>query len=85
MSTPMFIVSGIILFTMCCLLIVFLKPVRSLLKLFLHTALGWAGLYIWNICVPYTFGINIASATIVGILGVPGVLLLAIVKWMFLS
>ncbi len=84
MSTPMFILSVIIFFAICCFLTVLLKPVRSLVMLLLHTALGWAGLYIWNIFIPCTFGINIASATIVGILGVPGVLLLCFVKWIFL-
>lgn len=83
MSTSMLIISALCLLAVCCFLVIFVKPFRSLCSLFLHTALGWAGLYIWNMLIPYTFGINIASATIVGILGVPGVLLLILTKWIF--
>lgn len=84
MTTPVFIVSSVIFCAICCLLIILLKPIRNLCKLFLHTALGWAGLYIWNLFIPFTFSINIASATIVGILGVPGILLLTILKQIFI-
>lgn len=66
--------------------VIFKKAVKGLLFLFLHTGLGWAGLYIFNYVFSFSafsIGINIASATICGILGLPGLLLLAIVKLIY--
>lgn len=58
-----------------------LKPVRKFCLLLLHSAAGWVGLYIWNYILPgYFLAINIASASIVGILGVPGLLLMLLIK-----
>ena len=78
-------------FALClvCAVIFFLfalifKPIRGVLKLFLHSAAGWVGLYIFNYVFAFanlTIGINIASATIVGILGVPGLILMVLAKW----
>ncbi len=85
MTAPLFfaIIASILLL---CLAFFFIKPLRGLLMLMSHTALGWVGLYILNFALAFShfsIGINIASASIVGILGVPGVVLLALVKFLF--
>lgn len=64
----------------------FKKPVFTVLKLLLHSAFGWAGLYIFNkifAAFSFSIGINIASATIAGVLGLPGVLMMVIVKLIY--
>ena len=64
----------------------FIKPLRGLLLLMLRTAFGWAALYILNLSLAFggvSIGMNIASASIVGILGVPGAVLLLLVKFLF--
>lgn len=71
-----------------CVLIFFLfallfRPIRGVFKLFLHSAVGWVGLYIFNYVFAFahfTIGINIASATILGVLGVPGLILMVLTK-----
>ena len=66
------------------LLAILFQSVRGFLKLLLHSAAGWVGLYIWNSLVPSLFiGINIASASIAGILGLPGLLLMILLKLIF--
>lgn len=68
------------------LVVLFFKQLKGIFLLFLNTALGWAGLYIFNLLfasVGFSIGINIASASIVGVFGVPGVLLLAILKFIY--
>ena len=69
-----------------CLAFFFMKPLRGLCVLMLRSALGWAGLYILNFLLAFSgfsFGINIASASIVGILGLPGLVLLGLLKFLF--
>lgn len=68
------------------LAILFIKPVKSLFILIMHSAVGWAALYIFNkifAFASFSIGINIASSTIAGVLGLPGVVLLALVKLIY--
>ncbi len=86
MSTPVLlscIAAGIVLLIV---LAIFIKPVKTLFSLVMHSAVGWAALYIFNKIFAFSaffIGINIASATIAGILGLPGILLLALVKLIY--
>ncbi len=86
MNTPVLIACGTAVAIAVLLSIFFFKPVKALLGLLLHTAIGWAGLYIFNrifaFCA-FSIGINIASSSIAGILGLPGVALMAIVKLIY--
>jgi len=64
----------------------FFKQVKGFILLVLNTALGWAGLYIFNLLFAFSgfsIGINIASASIAGVLGIPGVLLMAVLKFIY--
>ncbi len=77
------IISGVLLIFAVLFLVLALlfQPIRGIFKLLLHTAAGWVGLYIWNSLVPSLFiGINIASASIAGILGLPGLVLMILIK-----
>lgn len=68
------------------LFVLFFKQLKGFILLVLNTAFGWAGLYIFNLIFANTslfIGINIASASIAGILGIPGVLMMAILKFIY--
>lgn len=68
------------------LIVLFFKQLKGFLLLILNTVFGWAGLYILNSLLASTgffIGINIASASIAGVLGIPGVLLMAILKFIY--
>ncbi len=83
MTTPVIIACSFAVLLCIFLGALFLKPVKSLLGLFVSSALGWAGLYIFNqIFATFSFsiGINIASASITGVLGLPGLVLLCLTK-----
>lgn len=66
--------------------VLFFKQLKGFFSLVLNTALGWAGLYIFNSLLSSAgifIGINIASASIVGVLGIPGLVLLVILKFIY--
>lgn len=68
------------------LIVLFFNQLKGVLLLILNTVFGWAGLYIFNLLfsfVGFSIGINIASASIAGVLGIPGVLLMAVLKFIY--
>lgn len=84
MNTHILIAVAIILALLCILSVLFFKQLKGIFILLMNTALGWAGLYIFNLIFPaFTIGINIASASVAGILGLPGLLLLVILKLIY--
>ena len=86
MNTSVLIVGGIVLVAMFILLNMLFRPVRAVFALILNTILGWAGLYIFNFLVSplgLVIGINLVSATTVGVLGIPGLILLIILKLIY--
>lgn len=68
------------------LLRVFAKPLAFVVRLLLNTVLGFLALGGINLLTPY-IGVHIPlhflSALTVGILGVPGLLLLLVFQWIF--
>lgn len=72
----------------CCILIyifgrIFILPLKSILKLLLNSILGGALIYIINLIggfFGFTIGLNLFTSIFVGILGVPGAVLLIILK-----
>ncbi|MBQ4087558.1 MAG: pro-sigmaK processing inhibitor BofA family protein [Clostridia bacterium] len=83
MNTVLFVIAAVSLLVLL-MLSFMLRSVRRLWLLFLHSAAGWVGLYIWNSLFPaLMLGINIASATILGILGIPGLFLMLAAKLLF--
>jgi len=66
------------------LLRVFQTPLKLALKLLFNTILGFAALWVLNLTTAYTglsLGLNLWNALTIGILGLPGFVLLLLVQW----
>ncbi|MBQ3378981.1 MAG: pro-sigmaK processing inhibitor BofA family protein [Clostridia bacterium] len=64
---------------------VFLKPIKFILKILLNSAAGLLILFIINFFganAGMTIGINWLTGLICGVLGVPGVILVLLLKWL---
>ena len=86
MITSLFLACAVAIALLLFLSIFFIKPLKGIFFMLLRTAFGWAGLYILNLVLAFSgfsIGVNIASASIVGILGLPGLVLLFLVKRIF--
>lgn len=71
-------------FFLIALLRVFRAPLRLALKLLLNTALGFLALWAVELTSGFTgiaLGLNLWNALVVGILGLPGFVLLLLVQW----
>ena len=63
------------------------KPLRMVVKLALNTVCGFVALIAVNYLgafIGVTIGVNWLNAVVVGVLGVPGVALLFILRWLML-
>lgn len=63
---------------------IFKTPLRVAFKLLLNTLLGFLALYLVGVTAPYTgiqLGMNLWNALVVGVLGLPGFVLLLLVQW----
>ncbi len=66
---------------------IFILPIKSVLKLVLNSILGGLIIYLINVVgglFAFHIGLNYITAVLVGILGVPGAILLIVLK-MFLG
>ena len=71
-------------FFLIALIRVFRTPLRLALKLLVNTVLGFLALWAVNAASAVTgiaLGLNLWNALVVGILGVPGLVLLLLVQW----
>lgn len=71
-------------FFLIALLRVFSAPLRLALKLLANTLLGFLALWIVTLTAPFTgiaLGLNLLNALVIGILGLPGFVLLLLVQW----
>ena len=65
---------------------IFIKPLKTVLILILNSVLGGIGLYIFNLIfasIGFSIGINPVTAAVCGMLGLPGLVLLILVKLLF--
>ena len=65
---------------------IFIKPLKGLFILVLNSLLGGVGLYIFNLIfgtMGFTIGLNVVTAAVVGTFGLPGLVLLIILKLVF--
>lgn len=86
MNTPLLIAVVTLCVLALSVVLLFFKQLKGFFALILNTCLGWAGLYIFNLLfagVGFSIGINLASASIVGVLGLPGLLLMIILKFIY--
>ena len=82
-STLLVVVMGVGLIVL--VVKIFGTPLRWLLKLALNTAIGFVALFLLNFFGDYiglSLGINWLNALIVGVLGVPGVILLLLLQYL---
>ncbi|MPN26503.1 hypothetical protein SDC9_173928 [bioreactor metagenome] len=66
------------------LLRIFRTPLKLVLKLLLNTLLGFLALYLLNLTSGFTglsMGLNLPNALVIGVLGLPGFILLLLIKW----
>lgn len=71
-------------FFLIALLRVFSAPLRLALKLLANTLLGFLALWIVTATSAFTgiaLGLNLLNALVIGILGLPGFVLLLLVQW----
>lgn len=71
-------------FFLIALLRVFSAPLRLALKLLANTLLGFLALWIVTLTSTFTgiaLGLNVLNALVIGILGLPGFVLLLLVQW----
>ena len=64
----------------------FSAPLRLALKVLVNTLLGFAALFLVNLLSAYTgfsLGLNLFNAATVGVLGIPGLALLILLKLVF--
>lgn len=78
------IVGMLIAFLIIAFIRVFRTPLKLALKLLFNTLLGFLALWIVNLTATFTgfsLGLNIWNALTIGVLGVPGFILLLLLKW----
>ena len=65
----------------------FAAPLKLALKLILNTFLGFLALFLLGLTAPLTgfaLGLNLFNALVIGILGVPGLVLLVLLQAVFI-
>ena len=65
----------------------FAAPLKLALKITLNTLLGFFALFLLSLAVPLThltLGLNLFNALVIGILGVPGLVLLILLQAVFI-
>lgn len=63
------------------------KPLKMVLRVVLNSALGFGALWLLNATAAVTgisLGLNLFNAITIGVLGVPGLGLLLLVKWVLI-
>ena len=79
------IIAGLLVaFFLITLVRIFRAPLRLALKLLVNTALGFLALWAVNAASAVTgiaLGLNLWNALVVGVLGLPGFVLLLLVQW----
>ena len=71
-------------FFLIALIRVFKAPLRLALKLLANTLLGFLALWAVNLTAGFTgivLGLNLLNALVIGILGLPGFVLLLLTQW----
>ena len=71
-------------FLLLALIRVFQAPLRLALKLLANTLLGFLALWAVNLTAAFTgiaLGFNLWNALVIGVLGLPGFLLLLLTQW----
>lgn len=74
------------LFLILAIVRLFAAPLKLALKVLLNTALGFAALFLLQLTAPlsgFALGLNLFNALTIGILGIPGLVLLILLQLIF--
>ena len=74
----------LVVFLLVALVRILSAPIRLIVKLAANAVSGLVALFLVNLLTPITgiyLGLNLVNALIVGILGLPGLVLLILAKW----
>ena len=85
MEMEKIVVIGLIALAVLLVFKLFSLPIRLIFRFLLNTAAGFILLLLFNYIGMYlglTLGINILNALVIGILGLPGLALLLVLKWL---
>lgn len=69
-------------------LVIFRRPLGWLIKVLLRSAVGLGALFLWaqsGLAAGLALGVNAFNALIIGLLGLPGVGLLFLLRWVALT
>ena len=72
------------LFLLAALIRIFRTPLRLALRLLANTLLGFLALWVVNLTAGFTgilLGLNLMNALVIGVLGLPGLVLLLLTQW----
>jgi len=72
------------LFLLAALIRIFRTPLRLALRLLANTLLGFLALWAVNLTAGFTgilLGLNLLNALVIGVLGLPGLVLLLLTQW----
>lgn len=76
--------AAVVIFLLVALARILSAPLRLALKLLVNTASGLIALWLVNLLAPITgvyLGLNVVNGLIVGIFGLPGLVLLILAQW----
>ena len=76
--------AAIAIFLLVALARIFTAPLRLILTLAVNTVSGLVALWLVNLFAPVTglyIGLNVVNGLIVGVFGLPGLVLLVLLKW----
>ena len=79
------VLSGTALFLLSLSFKLLKKPLAWIVKFLLHAAMGYAFLFLFNFVgawIGVSLGLNWLNAAVAGVLGVPGVILLLLIKYL---
>jgi len=65
---------------------IFSIPIRRIAIWIINTAFGFGFLALldrFDTYLPFTLGFNLFNAAVIGVLGIPGIVLLFLIKWVF--
>ena len=77
----------VLLFLLAAVIRLFSAPLKLAVRVVLNAALGFGAMWLLNLTTGFTglsLGLNVFNGLVVGILGLPGFVLLVLVRWVLM-